>query len=105
MVKKELLKMTFKQYKILKGLHKLSPKMNDEQKYSSHFIIDVEKVTKMPKEDVLAIAKELEDLGYVAIGQNKEDAKERAGYIHLIRITYSGVVAKTVMCQISCLVC
>ena len=86
--------MTYKQYKLLKGLYDLNSKMNDEQKYSLHFISDVEKKTRMPIEDVLAVAKELELLGFVNLAQNKEDAKERGGYIHLIRITYSGVLAQ-----------
>ena len=86
--------MTFYQYKLLKGLYDLHPKMDDEQKYPLHFVNDVEKKTKMSTEDVLAVAKELEQLGFVNLGQNKEDAKERGGYIHLIRITYNGVVAQ-----------
>ena len=86
--------MTYNQYKLLKGLYDLNPKMNDEQKYSLHFVSDIEKKTKMSTEDILAVAKELEQLGFVNLGQNKEDAKERGGYIHLIRITYSGVVAQ-----------
>ncbi len=86
--------MTYKQYQFLKGLHKLSPKMNDEQKFPSHFIDDIEKKTELSKEEVLTIAKELSQLGYVQLGQNDDAAKERSGYIHVVRITYSGVVAK-----------
>ena len=86
--------MTYKQYVFLKRLHKIKPEMNDEQKYSSHFITDVEKKTKMSKAEVLTLAKELENLGYVYLVQNKETAQERANFIHLIGITYSGVVAK-----------
>lgn len=86
--------MTYKQYKFLKGLHKLCPKMDEEQKYTLHFVSDVEKSAKMSKEDVLTTCKELEQLGFVNLCQNSNDAKERSGYIHLVRITYSGVVAK-----------
>ena len=86
--------MTYNQYRLLKGLLELNPKMNDEQKYSLHFISDVEKEAKMPTDTVLAVAKELEQLGFVELAQNRKDATERSGYIHLIRITYSGAVAK-----------
>lgn len=86
--------MTYKQYKLLKGLHSIAPEMNEEQKYSLHFIDAVEKKTKMSKEDVLATAKELEKMGYVNLAKNSENAKERSGYVHLIRITYSGVSKK-----------
>lgn len=86
--------MTYNQYKLLKSLFDLDHKMNDEQKYSLHFISDVEKKTKMSTEDVLAVANELEKLGFVNLARNKQDAKERGGYIHLIRITYNGVVAQ-----------
>lgn len=84
----------YNQYIFLKRLHKMSPEMNDEQKFSSHFVVEVEKKTKMSKEKVLTLAKELECLGYIYLVQNKETAQERANFIHLIGITYSGVVAK-----------
>ena len=86
--------MTFKQYRLLRGLYTLSPKMNDEQKYALHFVDDIKKATKLSKEDVLTASLELASLGFVRLGQNREDAKERSGYIHAVTITYSGVVAK-----------
>lgn len=86
--------MTFKQYRFLRGLHSLSPEMNDEQKYSFHHVCDIEKATGLSKEDVLTAATKLELLGYIRLVQNSKAAKERSGYIHLVTITYSGVVAK-----------
>lgn len=86
--------MTFKQYRFLRGLHSLSPEMNDEQKYGFHHVCDIEKATGLSKEDVLTAATKLELLGYIRLAQNSKVAKERSGYIHLVTITYSGVVAK-----------
>lgn len=86
--------MTYKQYKLLKELHSMAPEMDNEQKYKLHYLVDIEKKTNMAKEEILATAKELEAMGYVNLAQNSEIAKERSGFIHLIRITYSGVSSK-----------
>ena len=86
--------MTYRQYIFLKELYKINPDMNDEQRYPSQYVIDIEKKTKMSKAEVLTLAKELEKLGYVYLVQNSETAKERANYIHLVGITYSGVIAQ-----------
>ena len=86
--------MTLKQYRFLDKLHKLSPKMNDEQKYAIHSVSDIEKTTGLSTEDVLTTATELSLLKYVRLGQNSDQAKERNGYIHAVTITYNGVVAK-----------
>ena len=85
--------MTYKQYRFLKALNKITPEMNEEQKYSAQFIPTIMKKSKMTKEEVLTRAKELEEFGYVVVCKNGEDA-ERSGFVHLIGITYSGVDAK-----------
>lgn len=85
--------MNYREYCYLKKLYELSPKMQDDQKYSMHFVSDVEKATEYTKDDVLTLALDLAKKDYVKLGQNKEDAKERSGYIHTICITYRGVFA------------
>ena len=85
--------MKYKEYKLLKGLYQLAPVMNGEQKYEIHWTDDMPKSTGFPLEDALAIAADLEELGYIELFKNKADAKERPGYIHLVRITYRGVLA------------
>ena len=86
--------MTCKQYRFLFSLHRMGKKMNQEQKYPIHSIDAIEKATHFSTEEILSVATELAQLGYVRLGQNSEQAKERNGYIHAVTITYIGVVAK-----------
>ena len=71
--------MTYRQYIFLKELYKINPDMNDEQRYPSQYVIDIEKKTKMSKAEVLTLAKELEKLGYVYLVQNSAD--ETGGFM------------------------
>ena len=85
--------MKYKEYKYLKELYELNPTMNAEQKYEMHFMCEVEKKTEYSEDVALAIASNLSDAGFVDLAKNKDDAKERPGYVHLVRITYKGVLA------------
>lgn len=82
--------MTYREYRFLKKLYKLSPIMNDNQKYEPYFINDLENFINLSKEDILALSKKLASCNYIGLLSN---GQEHGEYIYCIAITFSGVSA------------
>jgi len=75
---------SYKQYKLLKSLYKLTPMPSSPQKYSQKFINEIENISNLNEYTVISLINSL-DGKYVTIVKNDD------GYIHCAAITCDGV--------------
>ena len=88
---------SYREYKILKGLYELTPKMDEKQKYGVCSPNEVALKSNLDEVDVIAYSDALAQQGYIKLAQSTDP--EKVGYLHIIALTPKGASAVLHFCE------